>query len=239
MKIPLLALIVFVLCFPGCTRELGKEEKQARWKAFVEKKLCRPLSEEEARLLWGINKSPGPDSRDGNSRTLLFALNMLISAGEQKANTALQMYEDLCKASDNDDWMRHGISSGRLLYLIRLLYVAESPSRPLNPMRLGAPTGPEFRLIDSCWPQFPLVVVDDWPIILYEEWLVAGCAENPMSYLEYCRQNGVFRSSPYDPTETLEDALNHLFASDCWKEEFGGAAPGREAFVRSRAISGE
>ncbi len=127
---------------------------------------------------------------------LIRAVNFLHMMGEAKAVSALQEYVRLCLAHPDLVW--HQLDSERVILLARLLWEAPDKGAALRPPMLGAPSISVMRGTVS-EALFPLALGDDVPFLINGGYRLGGVPEDAMSYVRYCRANGVFRKRPMAP----------------------------------------
>jgi len=88
-------------------------------------------------------------------------------------------------------------------------------------MLLGAPMpgGPDDPKV---FPRFPLVLVDDIPLMLIDSYLLAGEAESPEVHVGYFRKHGKLRALPLVPSITPFKSLDQFAKSPRWIKLTGG-----------------
>jgi len=69
------------------------------------------------------------------------------------------------------------------------------------------------------WPLFPVALCGRTYFVLSQGYTLRGVAEDPVYYIDYCRENGTFRKTPVlVPTreQAMKDAAT-LRQSEAWK----------------------
>lgn len=157
-----------------------------------------------------INGCPTITGNDYSPSALLQSANKLLSLGDAKAYRVLRS----CAS-----WKGYDLPSDeRVILLCRMLYVPRRGAY-LRPPRLGVPVYlPQESMPHEKWPHFPLVFSEGIPFLLIDGYAVYGIPESSRKYLEYCRENGIFRRTLFNiPTEgeTL-CAIQTLVHSERW-----------------------
>jgi hypothetical protein len=121
-----------------------------------------------------------------NPSFVIDAVNALVPLGQDGALKAIDGFlatQDLVKDPHNG-----------LFLLLRVLFDAS----PHPPLRLGGshpspPTSP------SALPRFPIVILDDVPVLLVERYILRGLAEPIADHLALYRTRGKLRAAPLAP----------------------------------------
>lgn len=136
---------------------------------------------------------------------VIAAVNSLLPLGKEGALAAVEQH--LASADRSAD-PQHG-----LFLVLRVLFdVPAAGHHP--PLSIGIPESAEPADLDFL-PHFPLVVVDDIPLLLITTFLIGGSAEPVEAKVKYYRENGVLRARPLtppvpvDPAEILPRAAYH------------------------------
>lgn len=141
------------------------------------------------------------------------AVNHFVALGEDAAVKELRGL-----ASDPATEIYREFSfSERVGWMCRVLFQPKSGN--LRPPRFGALLLPYNTMPDKNWPLYPVAASGSTYFVLSEGYLLAGMAEDPKAYIDYCRRTGVFRKKPvHVPTEVqaLGDAAT-LRQSAAWK----------------------
>ena len=120
-----------------------------------------------------------------SSRDLIDAANVFIA---MKADRAVQELRKSFAMSDN--YSDHNL---RLSLLCRVLFVPKG-KEPLRGARLGSSGLPRETMPSSDWPNFPVVQAGKSFFVLSEVLEGTGIPEQLTDYLEYCLEEGVFRT---------------------------------------------
>lgn len=133
------------------------------------------------------------------------AVNALHPLGKSKAVAAIAEY--LRVSSWLDDPGREGV----FLVLRSLFQVPTAPGH-MPTMMVGAPSpaGPKDPKV---LPRFPLVLIDDVPLLLVTGYMLAGRAEPPEWHLAKFRKLGVLRAKPLRPTDDPVALADRLVGS--------------------------
>jgi hypothetical protein len=115
------------------------------------------------------------------------------------------------------DFQRKFNVNERIGWMCRVLFQAKSGS--LRRPAFGALDLPHNTMPDKSWPLYPVALSGSTYFVLSQGYHGRGVPEDPKEYLEYCRQNGVFRKMPITvPTraQALKDAAA-LRQSAAWQ----------------------
>lgn len=169
-----------------------------------------------------------PDQTHYSPRDMAVATNAFLALGSAKCETALV---DLCRWSDSQrekDWHQ---TNGRLLLLIRSLYVSDAAD-PIPIPAMGLPVFPIREADWQEWPYFPLEFSHGIPLLLPSGYILAGSPVLAGKYLGYCRDKGWLRRAAL-PVPTQEDLFRAVttvvesrrWRASAWREhEIGDAA---------------
>ena len=144
--------------------------------------------------------------------------NQLIALGETEAFSALEKF---CQDSDSKEERLNDTFSGvqKTIILATLLYRNEAKA-PTRRGRIGdCSILPCSAYSEKGWSHLPIDFVDDIPVLLETNCMLFGEAESALSYLNYCKENGIFRARIYwTPSgKEVSGAIEKLFSSDKWK----------------------
>jgi hypothetical protein len=126
-----------------------------------------------------------------------------------------QALKRLHSMAQSDETMRN--YGSEVFILCRMLFI-ERPDSIFRGPRIGGGTffgGTQY----SDWPRVPIELVDGIPFLITQGYLLAGLAETPSQYLDYCKTNcdwSPFQFKAKSNTEKL-GALDKLFTSPKWK----------------------
>jgi len=163
-----------------------------------------------------------------NSVTLVDAANHFIAIGEQ---AAVKELEDIA-ANDatNQTWM-FSRGNERIGWMCRMIFEPKGRS-PLRAPEYGRLCLPEKQMTLAKWPLFPVALSGSTYFILSEKYVTDQVPEDPKHYIEYCRANGRFRTTPIAMStkeQAMKDAANlrqsDLWRSIKWEDEMGASYP--------------
>lgn len=104
-----------------------------------------------------------------------------------------------------------------LFWLLRVLF-DPPPGERLPDVRLGRPT------IDPpadphALPRFPIVVVDDVPLLAIRGYALAGKAEPLSAHIDWYREHGRLRDAPLRPSGDADAVRDHF--AEAWRAAYG------------------
>ena len=138
-----------------------------------------------------------------NPGVLVAAVNTLLALGK---DSALDAVERRLAEADRIADPQHG-----LFLVLRLLF--EVPVDPgfHPPMHIGIPIVAAPRHAKTL-PYFPLIVVDDVPLLLVTTFILGGSPELVEGHLKHFRDKGILRAVPLTPKTFLSPAeiIDHL-----------------------------
>jgi hypothetical protein len=145
-----------------------------------------------------------------------FALvaNRYIKLGEDGAITELiRNWRDV-----DGDLLAQEDRREQIGWICRMIFMPKTAAGIRRPL-FGGLGMPFDAVSDTDWPIYPMAESNGVFFLLARGYTLAGMPEDPISYLAYCRANGVFRHeevrAPTEGEATL--ALEHLFESPSWK----------------------
>lgn len=146
------------------------------------------------------------------------AVNHFVNLGEKNAIAELEKL-----SSERQKYNSNGISVvERVGWMCRVLFEGKG-GQALRAPKFGVLEFlPPPDLMTTNWPQFPITKSGSTYFVLWEGYITIGGdpgLEEPSAYVEYCRQNGVFRKQPV-PVPTSSEAIQGLAAlknSEAWK----------------------
>jgi len=149
-----------------------------------------------------------------DSAAIAEAVNYFVSIGEDMAVKELSEL-----TTDGGTDLKRGYSHNeRIGWVCRILFQPKG-DEPLRPPGFGALDLPYRSMPLKSWPQYPVAHSGSTYFVLSEGYFLAGRAEDPKAYIEYCRQAGVFRKMPVvvptQPQASVDAAL--LKESVKWK----------------------
>jgi hypothetical protein len=134
---------------------------------------------------------PGLEGHSFDPRPLVAAVNALHPLGKPRALAVITEYLRVVSP-----WTR--ARTDGVFLVLRALF--DPPAGSAHPvMHVGAPdlAPPADPLV---LPAFPLVIVDEVPLLLVGGYMLGGLPEAPSAHLAWYRANGVLRRGPLRPT---------------------------------------
>lgn len=174
---------------------------------------------------------------------LIRAVNTLHAMGEERAVASMRAYYKLCGDARCQSWMR--LEPERIIWIARLLYVAREGNPLIGRPMLGA-GDVDAAHGSSIETYFPLVLQDDIPFCLVEDFMLGGVPEDSLDFVERCRKEGRFRDAPLrpmsDPITAAEALLNSAEANGLRiprfvSNAFGSWLEGTRTLVRAEAFA--
>jgi len=167
----------------------------------------------------------GSDFVSFDPGALVAAVNALLPLGKDGALDAVERQLD---GADRVADPQHG-----LFLVLRLLFaVPDSGSHP--PVRIGIPEALEPHDA-SVLPYFPLLVVDDIPLLLVTTFLLGGSAERVETHVHHFRAHGVLRGTPLRPRADLGPTVVLDHASTLYRRAYGESPrPGLRAVLEEQ-----
>lgn len=161
--------------------------------------------------------------RTFSAADLAKAVNHFIAIGEETA------IRELTGLAPDHDFKRDIVGKGfdlpeRVGWVCRILFEPKNGKHLRPPMYGALNIQPHSR---KDWPGYPVAASGKSYFVLSQGYVLAGAAEEPTQYLEYCRTNGVFRKKPV-PVPTRSEAqadVSSLRKSPAWiavKQNGGG-----------------
>ena len=131
-----------------------------------------------------------------NPERIVHAVNTLLPLGKKEALASIAGYYE---SADRQADPRQG-----LFWVLRVLF--EIPAEPgyHPPVRLGAPrpaAPDDLRTL----PRFPIVLIEDIPLLMVTSYILGGLPETVDSHLELFERDGLMRSGLLRPATDLED----------------------------------
>jgi hypothetical protein len=162
--------------------------------------------EEELRgLLRLIDDAPYPNGSFYNPRTIIGIVNRLQPLGKEKALAAIDEYLRVASSWHSD--------ARRLFLVLRVLFDVPTDPGYLPRMKIGFPAPWGEPEEPKVIPRFPILLVDDVPLLLVSGYNLGGRAERVEKHVEYFRKNGHLRTLPLVPTNRPLTILDHLPAA--------------------------
>lgn len=171
--------------------------------------------------------------------TLADAVNHFVGIGEDAAVKELQQLSEVeaAEAAQNRGFNTRGFSiNERIGWVCRILF--EPKSGPKLPPYLRAPKFGKLDIPEKFmpiwkWPLYPVVLSGSTYFVLGENYSDDNnTREEPKHYIEFCRENGNFRTTPVkvaSKAQVLKDAdafhQSDLWQSIQWVDESGFSYP--------------
>jgi hypothetical protein len=176
------------------------------------------ISEKRLRhLLQLLDRAPAAKGLTYDPREMIKIVNALVPLGKERALAVISEYLRISPESHSD--AREG------MYLVPLV-LFEVPSSPgFFPRPLLGNTSPEEPRDQKVLPRYPMIVVDDVPLLLVSDYTMLG-ARAAIPNLEYFRTKCRLRSKPLRPTSEPFSIPQKLMDSKQWiySSEPGSAA---------------
>ena len=168
------------------------------------------FKEDELRdLLRLLDTAPGFSGYDYNPLPVIQIVNALQPLGKEKALAAIGEYIRVSAR-----WKGLTGSDNMFLLLRVLIDVPDSiDPRQIERFGMPSPAGPKdpHRI-----PRFPIVLVDDIPLMLIRGYALEGVPISMDRVLAFFRDNGQIRPAPLTPTNDPLSAIVHLMNSKQW-----------------------
>lgn len=177
-----------------------------------------PLGE----TLQRINAAPGVYAETFEIDALIRAVNHLHGLGKEGALDALEEFlvraGDRCYGARPRDPARIDTADDNGVFLIvRLLFEPAEDQWKTYPypwVGLGEPQPRCSDEFQARWPHFPLVVVEDVPLLIVSDYAIAGIRQLPIVHVRWARKHGKLRETPLrpgrDPVGAVEALLEQL-----------------------------
>ena len=131
-----------------------------------------------------------------NPGRIVQAVNELIPLGKEEALASIAGYYE---AADRQADPRQG-----LFWVLRVLFDVPAEPGYHPPVRLGAPrpaAPDDLRTI----PRFPIMLIEDIPLLMVTSYILGGLPETVDSHLELFESNGLMRSRLLQPTPDIKN----------------------------------
>lgn len=158
-----------------------------------------------------LRAAANSDFQRFNPGALIAAVNTLLPLGKDDALAAVERY---LAAADRSADPQYG-----LLLVLRVLF--EVPASGFHPpLYIGIPeaAAPPDR---KSLPYFPLLLVDDIPLLLVTSFLIGGSAQPVEAQVEYYRDNGILRASPLIPPSAAPRPETLQRAAELYRQAYG------------------
>lgn len=167
------------------------------------------------------------------SASLAEAVNHYVALGE--AGTFKELDVFIVEDATHTNWLfNRGYSvNERIAWIFRVLYAPKEISmrvpktgelipgitEPLRAPEFGTLSIPEKTMPLENWPLYPVALSGSTYVVLKDRYAPKGVPETIQHYMDYCKDNGIFRTTPV-PVPTREEALKdakQLRQSAAWK----------------------
>lgn len=145
-----------------------------------------------------------------NPQHIIDAVNALLPLGKDGALAAIESY--LAKQNLETD------PQEGLFLVLRVLFKVPANPGYHPPMRLGGSSPPPPPALESL-PHFPLVLIDDRPLMLVSGFVLGGDAEPITVHIHHFRATGVLREKALAPSQSPGSVLDQFQA--IYKRAYG------------------
>lgn len=145
-----------------------------------------------------------------NPGALIAAVNALLPLGKDGALAAIEGH---LAAADRSADPQHG-----LFLVLRLLFEVPASGHP--PLHIGIPKAAEPSDPRSL-PYFPLLLVDDIPLLLVTTFVLGGSAQPVEAHVQYYRANGILRSKPLTVPKVTDAGDILRRAAELYRRAYG------------------
>ena len=152
------------------------------------------------------------------SANLAEAVNRYVAIGEAASIKELQQVVVQDNSKD-DGFLGKGFSvNERIGWVCRILFESKGHS-PLRAPKFGELPLPEKSMPAEKWPLYPVAVSGSTYVVLKQGYMPDGTPEEVTHYLAYCKNNGVFRTTPVEVStkEQAEKDIANLRQSAQWQ----------------------
>ncbi|GCA91905.1 hypothetical protein [Microcystis aeruginosa] len=173
----------------------------------------RTISETRRRIMsldQMLSAAASGDFAHYNPQHIIDAVNALLPLGKDAALAAIESYLDK-RNLDIDP------QEGLFLVLRVLFEVPTNPGYHL-PMHLGGSSPPPPPALESL-PHFPLVLIDDRPLMMISGFVLGGAAESITVHIHHFRATGTLRGKALAPSQSPSSVLDQFQA--IYKRAYG------------------
>jgi hypothetical protein len=161
-------------------------------------------------LLRLLDTAPGLVGDGYNPLPLIRIVNTLQPLGKEKALAAIGEYIRV-----SDAWSFFESPRGGMFLVLRTLFDLPDNADPYSAGGFGAPVPPPPKDPNRI-PRYPIVVVDDIPLMLASGYELEGMATPMETFVEFYQVHGTIRSHPLVPGNDPLAAVSHLVKSRQW-----------------------
>ncbi|MBC8029980.1 MAG: hypothetical protein H7Z16_07700 [Pyrinomonadaceae bacterium] len=161
-----------------------------------------------------------------NPQHVINAVNALLPLGKDGALAAIESYLAKRNLETNPE--------EGLFLVLRILF--EVPANPgyHPPMRLGGSSPPPPLALESL-PHFPLVLIDDRPLMMVSGFVLGGDAEPITMHIHHFRATGTLRGKALSPSQSPSSVLDQFQA--IYKRAYGEPPSQHEAALIKAQLS--
>jgi hypothetical protein len=143
-----------------------------------------------------------------NPMIVVQAVNALQPLGKTEALNQIENY--LQNEGANQDNLG-------LFWVLRVLFDV-SAEQGFPPVQIGQPTiAPPTNRSD--FPRYPIVIVQDVPLLVVNGYALGGLPENVQAHVDYYRLHGTLRSQPLDPASDVVAVKDEFMQQ--WRAVYG------------------
>ncbi|MBD2773376.1 hypothetical protein [Iningainema tapete] len=128
-------------------------------------------------------------------RSYILAVNTIYPEGKSWVISALRDYCHLL--IDNGDWI---IEATKVFFLLRILFVPKEHNIYFPRIKLGISASSQM-LTNHDFPIYPLVLLEDVPLLIVGEFILGGLPENPLAQIDFCEHYCQLRTTPLHPPD--------------------------------------
>ena len=157
-------------------------------------------------------------------QSIIDAVNALLPLGADGALDAIQSW------LGNQD-LQADPRPG-LFLVLRVLFEVPADPGYHPPVHLGAafpPPPPD----PASLPLHPIMLVDDWPLMLVSGYALAGDIEPVSAHVQFFRTRDTLRARPLAPSNAKHSVVDHFIAT--WRRAYGSLPPRSEKdFIKTQ-----
>jgi hypothetical protein len=147
--------------------------------------------------------------------THIRAINLLRAEDKSHVLTGLREY---CSRNASDAlWSS---KSTKVFLLLRLLFIPTDTGTNFPPVQVGKPMDTETPPMDD-FPLYPLVLMEDVPLLIVSGYFTGGLMEQPSSHLDFCERHCELRSTALRPPDNPLPLVDSLMNSQKWYRKEG------------------
>lgn len=147
--------------------------------------------------------------------THIRAVNLLRAEDKSRVIDGLRKYCELSVGSSS--W---ATDSTRVFLLLRLLFVPTDTGAHFPTIRIGKPSDTETPPVAD-FPLYPLVLLEDVPLLIVSGYMTGGVAEQPSSHIDFCERHCQLRPVALRPPDNPLPLAESLVKSARWYRKTG------------------